>query len=111
MEKEEIEKLTKEYQSLQMQLQSLSMQKLQFSQQNEEYKDAEKELNAAMGHVYVDIGGLMVETTKQDALIKLNERLESTQMRISIVTRQYEEATKKEQILRLKLTEELKGAK
>lgn len=108
MEREELEKMTRDYQNVQMQMQSLSMQKLQFTQQKEEYKDAEKELTNAKGKVYIDIGGLMIETTKDDALIKLKERLESIDMRFKIVTRQHEEASKKEQTLRITLTEELK---
>ncbi len=108
MEREELEKMTRDYQNIQMQIQSLSMQKLQFNQQKEEYKDAEKELLLAKGKVYIDIGGLMIETTKDEAMAKLKEKIESTEMRHKIVTRQYEEASKKEQTLRGTLTEELK---
>jgi prefoldin beta subunit len=108
MDKAQLEKLTKDYQNVQMQMQSLALQKIQFSQQKEEFTDAQKELEKASGKMYMEIGGLILETTKEEAQNNLKEKLESTEMRLTIINKQYDEITKKEQSLRATLTEELK---
>lgn len=110
MEKEQLEKLTKDYQGIQMQVQSLALQKAQFSQQKEEYTEAQTELQVAAGKVYTEIGGLLVETTKDTALKNLKEKLESIDMRLTIVSKQYDEVMKKEQTMRNTLTSELQKA-
>lgn len=107
MEKEQLEKLSKEYQELQMQLQTLAMQKMQFSEQKEEYNQAQKQLESSTGRVYAEIGGLILETSKDAAIKGLGEKLESADMRLGIINRQYEEASKREQSLRTTLTTEL----
>ncbi|MGC8538007.1 MAG: prefoldin subunit [Candidatus Micrarchaeia archaeon] len=104
MEREELEKMTKEYQTVQAQLQSIAVQRMQFKQQIEEYKEAAKYLEAAKGRVYTEIGGLIVEATKEEATKSLSERTESAEMRLSIVEKQYNELSKKEETLRTKLT-------
>ncbi len=104
MEREEIEKLTKEYQTVQAQLQSIAMQRAQFKQQIDEYKEASKYLETARGKVYTEIGGLVVEATKEEAAKSLSERTESAEMRLSIVEKQYGELSKREETLRTKLT-------
>ena len=111
MEKEEVEKLTKEYQNIQMQIQNLTFQKMQFNQQKEEYKEAEKELQVSSGRVYSEIGGLIVETTKEKALKDLGDKMESVEMRLNIILKQYNEVNKREQSIRQTLTEEFKGEK
>lgn len=111
MEKEEIEKLTKEYQNIQMQIQNLTFQKMQFNQQKEGYKEAEKELQVSSGRVYLEIGGLIVETTKEKALEDLKDKMESAEMRLGIILKQYNEVNKREQSIRQTLTEEFKGEK
>lgn len=103
-----MEKLTKEYQNVQVQLQSLALQKLQFSQQKEEFTEAQGELEKVSGKIYQEIGGLILETTKGEAQSTLKEKLESTEMRLGIITKQYEDAAKKEQSLRQTITDELK---
>ncbi|EQD30338.1 Prefoldin beta- domain protein [mine drainage metagenome] len=104
MEREELEKMTKEYQTVQAQLQSIAMQRVQFKQQIEEYKEAAKYLENAKGKVYTEIGGLIVEATKEEASKSLSDRTESAEMRLSIVERQYNELSKKEETLRTQLT-------
>lgn len=107
MEKEQLEKLTKDYQNVQMQLQSLALQKIKLSQQKDEFEYAKKELESATGKVYAEMGGLILETTKEQALKNLDEKLESTDMHLSITNKQYDEAVKKEQSLRTTLLEEI----
>lgn len=80
---------------------------MQFTQQSEEYTDAEKALQASAGKVYMELGGVIVETTKDEALKSLKEKMESMQLHLSITNKQYEEANKKEQSLRATLTKEM----
>lgn len=108
MEKEQLEKLSREYQEVQVQLQSLAMQKMQLSERKEEYKEAERHLEGATGRVYTEIGGLIVETSKEEASKSLKERMETNEMRLGIASKQYEEVSKREQALRTTLTEEFK---
>ncbi len=109
MDKEQLEKLTGEYQELQMQLQSLALQRMQFTEQKEEYTQAQKYLESAAGRVYIEIGGLIVETTKEEAVKELKERLESAEMRLGIIGKQYDEAAKKEKTMRSALNAEFGG--
>lgn len=100
MAKEQIEKLTSDYQALQEQLQSLALQKAQFTEQKEELSMAMEEIGKSKGKVYSAIGGVMVETTKEEATKSVKERQDSTEMRLSIVNKQYEEMVKREKALR-----------
>ncbi len=111
MEKEQLEKLTRDYQSIQEQLQALSMQKEQYKGQSEELKRALEEVSNASGRIFLAVGGIMAETDKQTAEKSLKERQESSAMRLSIIERQLTEASKREQSLRSEITAELKGAK
>lgn len=107
MEKEQLEKLSKEYQEVQMQMQSLALQKMQLGEQREEYLEAQKQLESATGKVYTEVGGLIVETTKDEAAKGLKDRLETADMRLGITNKQYDEVSKREQSLRGTLTAEL----
>lgn len=100
MAKEQLDKLTADYQALQEQLQSLALQKAQFTEQREELSMALDEIGKAKGKVYSAIGGVMVETTKDEAAKSVKERQDSTEMRLSIVGKQYDEAVRKEKALR-----------
>ncbi|MGC8648796.1 MAG: prefoldin subunit [Candidatus Micrarchaeia archaeon] len=108
MEKNEIEKLTQEYQILVEQLQSLAIQKEQFEMQKNEENEAMEELEKATGKIYFNIGGALVEMKKEDAIKKLKEKQESTEMRLTIASKQYNEYTKKEKELREKINSILK---
>ncbi len=110
MAKEQIEKLSSDYQALQEQLQSLALQKAQFTEQMDELNDALEELKNAKGKVYSAIGGVMVETTKDDATKSVKERQESTEMRLTIINKQYDEAVKKEKALREQIEGMIKGS-
>lgn len=107
MEREQLEKLSKDYQEVQMQLQSLALQKMQLGEQKEEYKEAQEQLESSTGKVYTEIGGLIVETSKEEAAKALKEKLETAEMRLGMANRQYDEVSKREQSLRSTLTAEL----
>ncbi len=109
MSKEQLEKLTADYQGLQEQLQSLAIQKAQFTEQKEELKGAMDEIEKAKGKVYSTIGGVMVETTKEEASKNVKERQDSVDMRLSIINKQYEDAVKKEKTLRAEIENLVKG--
>lgn len=111
MDRDEIEKMTRDYQVMQEQLQSLAIQKEQFSSQKEELKDALAELEKAAGKIYVAIGGVMVEQKKDDAVKDVKERQETLDMRLSIITKQLDDLSKKEKSLREEITTVLKDMK
>lgn len=111
MERDQFEKLTREYQSLQEQLQSAAMQKEQFREQKEETKQALEEVEKAKGKIFLAIGGVLVDVDKETASKSLKEKQESASMRLTIVEKQFNELTKKEQSLRAEITEALKSMK
>jgi len=111
MEKEQLEKLTRDYQMLQEQLQSLAMQKEQFREQKEEFKEALDELEKAKGRIYLAIGGIMMDVDRETAAKNVKERQESATMRLGIVEKQFDEISKKEQTLRADITAALKEMK
>lgn len=106
-----MEKLTREYQMLQEQLQSLAVQREQFKEQKTELKDALGEAEKATGKIYLAIGGIMVDVSKETAIKDLKEKEESNAMRLNIVEKQFEDASKKEQSLRTEITTALKDMK
>ncbi|MCL5433372.1 MAG: prefoldin subunit [Candidatus Marsarchaeota archaeon] len=105
MKEEEIEKLTADYQSLVEQLQTLSAQKEHFSMQKEEQNEALKELELAKGKIYMALGGVLIEASKDEAIKKLKEKQDSVEMRLSLISRQHEELSKKEKEMREKINE------
>ena len=111
MERQELERLTRDYQMLQEQLQSLAVQREQFNMQKEEHKMALAEVEKAAGKVYMGVGGAIVETPKDDAVKRLKERHEAIEMRLTLVNKQYEEFSKKEKSLREEITAALKAEK
>jgi len=111
MERNELEKMTSSYQALVEQLQALAIQKEQFAMQKNEQNEAMAEIEKATGKIYLNIGGVLVEMKKEDAVKKLKEKIESTEMRLTIATKQYDEYAKKEKELREKINEALKAEK
>ena len=111
MEREQIEKLSREYSILQEQIQSLAMQREQFTERKEEYKEAFKEIEGSTGKVYLAIGGAIVEVQKDYALKSITEKQEVADMRISIVKKQYDDLVKKEQALRTEINAAIKDLK
>ncbi|MCL5430182.1 MAG: prefoldin subunit [Candidatus Marsarchaeota archaeon] len=108
MERQELEKLTRDYQTIQEQMQALSVQKEQFNVEKEEHKEALAEIEKSTGKVFVTLGGAIVEVSKEEALKRIKEREESITMRLTIINKQYEDASKKEKSLREQITGALK---
>lgn len=111
MDRDQLEKLTKDYQLLQDQLQSIGVQREQFTELKEEYKAAMAEVEKATGKVYISIGGVMVDVPKEQAVKDIKDKQDSTEMRLGIVSKQYDEFSKKEQSLRAEITKALKELK
>jgi prefoldin beta subunit len=111
VEKDQLEKATREYQMLQEQMQALAMQKEQFKEQKAEFAEALTELEKAKGKIYLAIGGVMVDVDKATAIKNVKEKEESAVMRLSITEKQFEEVSKKEQALRADITAALKELK
>ncbi len=111
MERQELEKLTRDYQLLQEQLQALAVQKEQFTLQKEEHKEALAEVEKAGGKIFLTIGGAIVEMPKDEAVKKLKERQEAIEMRLGLVSKQYEEFSKREKSMREEITNALKMEK
>lgn len=111
MERSQLEKLSRDYQVLQEQLQSVALQKEQFTAQREEFKEAAAEIEKSTGKVYLSIGGALVESQKEQALKGLKEKQESAEMRLTIVNKQYDELSKREQSMRSEINNALKELK
>ncbi len=101
----DIEKLIKDYQSTQAQMRGSAMQMEQYQLQKAEIDTAKAELEKATGKIYSTVGGIMVETNKEEALKNVTEKAEIIQVRLQSSTKQYNDLKAKEQRLREKLTE------
>lgn len=111
MERDELEKMTREYQQIQEQLQQFSVQREQFNVQKEELKEAMAEIEKSAGKIYLAVGGIMADVSKESAAKSIKDRQESAEMRITILTKQIDELSKKEKTLREDLTKALKDIK
>lgn len=111
MERDQLEKLTRDYQALQEQLQNLAMQREQFKEQKTEISQALVEAEKAKGKIFLAVGGILVSVDKDTAIKNLKEKQDSNVMRLGIVERQFEDASKREQSLRDELTKALKDIK
>ncbi len=100
----EIEKLSKEYQDIQEKIQTLEYQKMQFNAQIQEYENAEEEIENSTQKIYIVIGGIMIETTKEKAKAGIKEKKESIEMRLNIINTQQSKTSAKEHELREQLT-------
>ncbi|MCL5092946.1 MAG: prefoldin subunit [Candidatus Marsarchaeota archaeon] len=109
MERDQLEKLTMNYQKMQEQLQNIAMQKQQYEAQKQEYKQAEEEIGKASGKVYSTIGGVIIETTKEEALSTIKEKKEFVEMRLNLISKQGDELSKKEAEMRAQINEAIKG--
>jgi chaperonin cofactor prefoldin len=97
---EDAEKLTMEYQKVQSRMQALAIQKAQLAAEKEEYKKALEEVEKSTGKVYTSRGNAMIETTKEESIKAIKEEQDSVDLKISIVDKQYNDTSKKEQELR-----------
>jgi chaperonin cofactor prefoldin len=100
----EIEDLLREYQNLQNQLKGAAMQMDQFQVQKSDAEIAHQEVEKSTGKVYITVGGIMVETTKEEALKNISEKSEVIGIRLQNTTKMYKELQEKEKRLREQLT-------
>ena len=105
MAENKVEKLTRDYQAAQEKLQAFALQKAQYQQQKSELEEASKRITGSEGKIYYQVGGAIVETKKEAALSDINSKMESIELRLSIINKQYNEASASEQ----KIREELKS--
>ena len=95
----DLEKLLKDYQLLQEQLRTMAMQLEQLQGQNIDMQRAKEELEKSTGKVYLSVGGVMVETSKEKALSDIDDRSSLTATRIQSANKQYTELKNREKQL------------
>ncbi len=104
-QEDEVEKLLRDYQMAQEQLRALAMQLDQFQAQKSELDRAKQEIDKASGKIYSNVAGIIIETDKAKALTDIKDRSELIELRISSVTKQYNDFKGKEKLLGDKLTQ------
>src|SRR5271170_3648511 len=78
---QDIEKMVKDYQITQEQLRMYAIQLDQLKNQKAELERAVEEVTKAAGKVYISVGGIIVETTKDKAESDIKERSELSDTR------------------------------
>ncbi|VVB77002.1 Prefoldin subunit beta [uncultured archaeon] len=101
---QEAEQAVRDYQIVQEQLRSAALQINQLQAQKAEFDRAKAEVSGADGRIYLTVGGVIVETSKEKALSDLKEKLELSEFRSSSLKKQYDELKAKEKALGEKLT-------
>ena len=86
---QDMEKMVRDYQMVQEQLRVYAIQLEQLKAQKAELERANDEVGAATGKVYISVGGVIVETTKDKAVADLKDRTELSDTRIASVTKQF----------------------
>ena len=105
VEEREAEQAVRDYQMVQEQLRSAAMQLNQLQNQKAELTRAKEEVTGSKGRVYVTVGGVIVETTREKALSDIKERSELAEVRIASLTKQYNEFKGRETTLGDRLTQ------
>jgi len=108
---EEAERAVRDYQQLQEQLRAAAVQLNQLQAQKADLDRAKEEVSGAGGRVYLTVGGVIVETTKEKALKDIGERSELTTVRIGSLTKQYNDLKAKEKQLGDRLTQMYKQSR
>jgi prefoldin beta subunit len=101
---QEIEKMVRDYQMVQEQLRNSALQLDQLQGAKADLDRAKAEVTKAEGKVYLTVGGVIVETSKDKALTEIKERAELTDVRIQSATKQYNDLKAKEKQLGERLT-------
>jgi prefoldin beta subunit len=101
---QEIEKMVRDYQMVQEQLRNSALQLDQLQGAKADLDRAKAEIDKAEGKVYLTVGGVIVETSKEKALAEIKERAELTEVRVQSATKQYNELKTREKQLGEKLT-------
>ena len=99
------EKLVRDYQMVQEQLRSAAMQLEQLQAQSAEFAKAKEEISVATGKVYITVGGVIVETSKEKALADLKDKSELSEVRIASLSKQLDSFKAKEKQLGEKITQ------
>ncbi len=95
----EAEKVIRDYQMVQEQLRGAAIQLDQLQAQKAELGRAKDEVSGSAGKVYLALGTVMVETTKEKALADIKDRSELADVRINSLTKQLSELKAKEKQL------------
>ena len=99
------EKTVRDYQNTQEQLRATMMQLDQLQIQKAELERAKEEVAGANGKVYITVGGVIVETSKDKAQADIKEKSELAEVRIGSLTKQLNELKAKEKALSEKITQ------
>ncbi|MDE1874141.1 MAG: prefoldin subunit [Candidatus Micrarchaeota archaeon] len=99
------EKAVRDYQTVQEQLRSATLQFDQLQVQKAELAKAKDEVSGSSGKVYITMGGVIVETTKDKALADIKDKSELADVRIGSLTKQLNDLRAKEKQLGEKLTQ------
>jgi prefoldin beta subunit len=99
-----IENIVKEYQVLQNGMRSMAMQLDQMQLQKADLDTAITEIEKSEGKVYLTVGGVLVETSKDDALKSTRERADLVGVRLQGISKQYNEMKEKEKKIREEIT-------
>ena len=102
---EELEKLVRDYQMLQEQLRAMALQLDQLQSQKIDLEKAKEEVGKSTGKVYVTIGGVIVETSKEKALAEIGERAEFNGARMQSTNKQFTELKAKEKQMNERLSQ------
>lgn len=102
---QDMEKLARDYQMLQEQLRIVSMQLEQLKAQKLDLERAKDEIDKAIGKVYISVGGVIVETTKDKAQADIKDKQELGDTRIQSLTKQQSELRTREKDIGDKLAQ------
>ena len=102
---QEIEKMVREYQMLQEQLRGAALQLDQMQNVKADLERAKSEIEKASGKVYISVGSVIVETTKEKALSDVTEKAEIANVRLQSANKQYTEFKTREKQLGEKITQ------
>ncbi len=105
-----MEKMSRDYGTLQEQRQSLAVQREQLLNQKMELENAAKGVGSATGKIYQAIGNTFIEVDHDLALKRIKENSETLELHLTMVNKQYEETTKKEQALRGEINTAMKSS-
>ncbi len=98
-----------QFQTMQQQLQLIAVQKQQLALNKGEAEAAQKELTKAKGDVYKHIGPILVKTDKATLKKELQDVIESSGNRLSLLEKQEQKIALKAQELQKELQTGLKG--
>ncbi len=93
----QIQNQLSQLQQVQQQAQSLAMQKSQVESRQKEAQMALEELDKLPEDVtiYRTVGELQIKSTREEAVSKLNEKIETLSLRLQSITRQEERISKR----------------